>query len=356
MEFLHYFWFLSIALSGLLGSAYYIPAISYCHPLKPPSCRGQHHSSQFCDKASVMTTDGPLSLSRRTKHVKIVDTFIFDGEFDMLDIRLMTMWHWVDYFVLVESNLTFTGKIKPLYFKENEHRYQSFMKKIHYYRYTIPLELTTTWEREAAMRNSLLDVNKGLYGMALRHGDVILLSDVDEIIKPEILKSLKYCQGFPALLCFATKFYYYSFEYEISTQWTHPQAATYFGNETIVIDKGNMNTPLPLAESLRMNRRSNCIVNSGWHCSYCFPTIEQFVNKLKSFSHIEYDTDEFTNHDKIMYRIMNGLDLFNRSDMLIQKHLPQDIDAPLYVLNQRHCYNYLTERTKWKNSLEIKDK
>ena len=37
------------------------------------------------------------------------------AEFELLDIRLMTLWGEVDHFVVVEGNCTHSGRPKPLH-------------------------------------------------------------------------------------------------------------------------------------------------------------------------------------------------------------------------------------------------
>jgi hypothetical protein len=64
---------------------------------------------------------------------KIYDVFIFYNELDLLEIRMEILHSSVDYFVIVESTKTFTGKSKPLYFKENEKRFEKFREKIKYF-------------------------------------------------------------------------------------------------------------------------------------------------------------------------------------------------------------------------------
>ena len=48
--------------------------------------------------------------------MKIIDSFLFFNEFDMLDLRLNILDEYVDEFVLVESEVGFTGKPKRLFF------------------------------------------------------------------------------------------------------------------------------------------------------------------------------------------------------------------------------------------------
>ena len=52
--------------------------------------------------------------------MKIYDCFNFFNELDLLEIRLNTLKDSVDYFVIVESNVTHSGQFKPLYYEENK--------------------------------------------------------------------------------------------------------------------------------------------------------------------------------------------------------------------------------------------
>ena len=64
--------------------------------------------------------------------MKIYDCFSFYNEFDLLEIRLESLDHYVDYFVLTEAPVMFSGLSKPLYFEEhkNEARFKKFEHKI----------------------------------------------------------------------------------------------------------------------------------------------------------------------------------------------------------------------------------
>lgn len=52
--------------------------------------------------------------------MKLVDCFIFYNELDMLAYRLNVLHSIVDWFVLVESRHTFTGKEKECYYEQNK--------------------------------------------------------------------------------------------------------------------------------------------------------------------------------------------------------------------------------------------
>ena len=49
----------------------------------------------------------------------VIDIFSFNGELDVLEIRFNILNDVVDQFIICESDETFTGIKKPLYFFEN---------------------------------------------------------------------------------------------------------------------------------------------------------------------------------------------------------------------------------------------
>jgi beta-1,4-mannosyl-glycoprotein beta-1,4-N-acetylglucosaminyltransferase len=52
--------------------------------------------------------------------MKIIDSFIFFNELELLNYRLEILNEYVDYFIIVESPYTFSGLTKPLYYFENK--------------------------------------------------------------------------------------------------------------------------------------------------------------------------------------------------------------------------------------------
>jgi beta-1,4-mannosyl-glycoprotein beta-1,4-N-acetylglucosaminyltransferase len=64
----------------------------------------------------------------------IYDIFSFNNELDMLELRLNILDPYVDKFVLVEADKTFSGVDKPLYYEENKERFEKFHDKIIHYK------------------------------------------------------------------------------------------------------------------------------------------------------------------------------------------------------------------------------
>lgn len=113
--------------------------------------------------------------------MKIYDCFQFFNELDLLEIRLNVLNDHVDYFVLTESTVTFSGLNKPLYYQENKDRFEKFNDKIIH----VVVEDTpdgNPFERDVFQKNAII---RGLQDC--EDDNIILTSDLDEIPDPEIV-------------------------------------------------------------------------------------------------------------------------------------------------------------------------
>jgi Glycosyltransferase family 17 len=112
---------------------------------------------------------------------RIFDSFNFAGELDLLECRLTELYDHVHAFVIVESNLTYSGLEKPLHFAENAARFDRWADKI---RYVIAKcePGPSPAVREAAQRNAAWD---GLDDFS--EGDLLVHGDADEIAHPNDL-------------------------------------------------------------------------------------------------------------------------------------------------------------------------
>ena len=115
----------------------------------------------------------------------IYDCFPFFNELDLLEIRLNVLKDVIDKFVLVEAGETHTGRAKPFYFKDNERRYSAFHDRIVYVKIERFPKGHDAWWCENYQRNEIV---RGLEGA--KPDDVVLISDIDEIPRPDVVESL----------------------------------------------------------------------------------------------------------------------------------------------------------------------
>jgi hypothetical protein len=70
------------------------------------------------------------------KNYKIIDSFVFNGEFEMLKMRLEYYYDSVDHFVICESDYTQTGVKKELTYPKNSWMFEEYKDKITYITFT----------------------------------------------------------------------------------------------------------------------------------------------------------------------------------------------------------------------------
>ena len=224
----------------------------------------------------------------------IIDCFTFYNEIDLLDYRIKILSGVVDYFIVVEANQTHVGKPKDLYFpKEN---YSNVIYIIVDLPYTNPdTTKDEQWINEKYQRNS---IQLGLNKLQLNPDDIIIISDLDEIPDPRTLSELK---NFPMNQIYSLEqdLYYYNLTSLVVEKWYYPKILPF---------KHYTKTP----DEIRYCD-SNFIKRGGWHLSY-FGSIEFIANKIKNFVHQEFNDPQFTDTEKILARIQNYRDIYDREE------------------------------------------
>ncbi|KAH7143854.1 glycosyl transferase [Dactylonectria macrodidyma] len=276
---------------------------------------------------------------------KVYDLFMVNNELDFLEIRLRTLYDYVDYFVIVESPRTFQNGPKSLTIRDAWDRFAAYHDKMIYHELEFPegFKAVTTWDNEDLQRDAMfLQVFPRLRGrQAPVDGDALLVADVDEIPRPAALFVLRTC-NFPRRLTLSSKFYYYSFQFLHSgPEWPHPQATFYEGMAN-TIPPTNLRTGdagIPLLRELE----KGVLGNAGWHCSSCFATVEQFLNKMASFSHSWMNEEPYRDRTRIADAVRQGADLWGRKWDVFSR-LDNNRDVPPCLLEDEERYRYMLNR------------
>ena len=251
--------------------------------------------------------------------MKIVDSFIFYNELELLAYRLHILDPYVDTFILVESTHTFSGHKKPLYYGENKDMFQKFNHKIIHvivddvpYTYpSIQYQSNQQWENEYHQRNSIKrGVNTLIEGMA--DDDILLTSDVDEIPDPAVLEGVQkstLSYNKTTLNRLALDMYYYNLCCRVGSgsNWHGVKLLTVRAYNTIKLS----------FQQMRVHEHSHpvpIIQKGGWHLSY-FGDITFITNKIASFSHQEYNNKDYLDRDKLERNMKEGINLLNNSEL-----------------------------------------
>ena len=300
---------------------------------------GQHGFMPFRDAQQFCQRRRWDVYSTRDQRRKVYDLFLINTEMDWLEIRLNELDSEVDYFVILESATTFQRTPKPLYLQQNLPRFEKFKHKIIHRvlddsKMKIPKD--DTWEYERFARNALFDqaiLSLRDSPQAPSQGDVLFVGDVDEIPRLSTLTALRNC-AFPPRVTLRSQMYYYSYQWlHRGEQWHHPQA-TYFDPQ---------NTVRP--EDLRTGRPDAELYSSAWHCSSCFPTMNDLKNKITSFSHKGYNQPYFLDSARILQKVRRGEDLFERESERYDR-IDGNPDIPAYLRKEenREKFAYMLDR------------
>lgn len=260
----------------------------------------------------------------------VIDIFSFNGELDILEIRLNILYDYVDQFIICESDETFTGIKKPLYFKENMARYEKFLPKIKHFVMAsndsilqrqallspgVPKDLHW-WVREFTQKESMR------YALThLKNNDIVLIGDVDEIWNPHHVPS------FGRWKLEETVYSYY-LNNRSSEWWEGTSRMSYE-----MIKKDTLDN-LRAHDDFRAYMKAETWPNYGWHFTNMM-TPDKIREKLASYSHQEFNFPQVT--DKIEEQIKNNKDFIGR-DFTFTK---DETGLPQYILDHKDKYNHL---------------
>ncbi|XP_054799011.1 uncharacterized protein LOC129303607 isoform X1 [Prosopis cineraria] len=267
---------------------------------------------------------------------RVFDAVLFSNELDILTIRWQEMSPYVTQFVLLESNSTFTGMPKPLVFATNREKFSFAEPQLTYGVIGGRFKKGENPFVEEAYQRVALDQLLRISG--IEDDDLLIMSDVDEIPSAHTINLLRWCNDIPPILHLQLRNYLYSFEFYLDNKSWRASVHRYQRGKT---------------RYAHFRQSEVLLSDAGWHCSFCFRRISEFVFKMKAYSH--YDRVRFPhylNPDRIQDVICKGADLF---DMLPEEYtfkeiigkmgpIPHSFSAvhlPAYLLNNASKYKYL---------------
>lgn len=233
----------------------------------------------------------------------IIDAFTYYNETDVLRIRLEELDEYVDYFVVVEADQTFTGLPKPFYFDDLDW-VSKWSHKIVRHKVSFPKRDMTPWEREYYQRNAIREAVAFAPGYA-----VICISDADEIINMRMVELDNYYDGEYPIRISNRQFFW-------NLNWQVPQHCNQGARPVAVLNEELQSSYYPQdlrAEKLpwRGGVGGFTRITGGWHFSF-LGDAERARLKIESFAHQEMNTEEFKSAKHIERCATYGIDPFDR--------------------------------------------
>jgi beta-1,4-mannosyl-glycoprotein beta-1,4-N-acetylglucosaminyltransferase len=264
--------------------------------------------------------------------MQIIDVVTFNGEMDLLEIRLNVLNEYVDQFIIVEAPTTFSGKPKPLYFEiflkgVQEGIYNitaEMLEKIKYYvineNYTKKeikqaKESPNTqgaehWKHEFLQKES---IKKAL--THLDDNDLVFIGDMDEIWDKNALDIDRHQK-------LALRVYSYYLNNR-SSEMFWGTLMTYYGN---------------IKNECLNHARTNASCTSnfyGWHFT-SMGGYEQVKRKLE---------DSYTEESYASPDVMNSLEtnIEEKKDFLGRpfSYTLDETDLPSYIISNKQRYEHL---------------
>lgn len=254
----------------------------------------------------------------------IVDTTLFHNELDILELRLNIMGDHVDRFVIVESDHSYMNKKKPYHIAENWDRFAKWHDKIFYIQSKSVLH-SNPWGNEYYSRT---ESKRGWFD--LTDNDIILNSDLDEIIRPEAIEHIK-----------QTNFNYYGLIMPVS--YYKLNYVDVMSDKIGYVAWGGAFRGFQNFDPIKMRKfkdfRDNNFIylhHAGWHFSWMGSTEELNV-KLENMAHQEFNNTDHRNRlsnlDHLIFFHIDHLDTR-------QKYMVVKLDDyfPKYILENKNKY------------------
>ncbi|MDG0818194.1 glycosyltransferase family 17 protein [Bdellovibrio svalbardensis] len=271
----------------------------------------------------------------------IYDCFAFFNELDLLEIRLNTLDSVVDRFVLVEATRTFQKAEKPLFFEQNKERFKPFLHKIEhivvdeYPGFFAKFRVPTTWDYDDHQKEQ---IKRGLKNC--KPDDVIIISDVDEIPRPELVK--QYADK-PGIKVFQQRLYYYYLNCFIKK---YPEPIEVYNGYmpwqgTVMLQYKDLKT-VQKARLLRGERQGSkkvtIISEGGWHFSY-LGGVKKVIEKIEAYAHTEHNVVDFKDPKRIEEVLRKGGSLYGQE--LDSEFVKIGKDFPQYLQDHKEKYQEL---------------
>jgi len=245
----------------------------------------------------------------------IYDCFLYNGEKDLLEIRMNELKGLDVMHVLVQSEHTFSGIIKD----------RSLLSLPYDYKGAIKTECQLTnpnpWDNERALRNSIKDFLLNPH-FNIQDDDIVIISDCDEIPRASAIKDWS-GNEYAALI--QNK---YGF-------WLNCEEEHKGWHRSRLMKWSYLKTTTP--EEVRNACIPARIENAGHHFSW-MGGIEEVMRKFKSFSHQEEGVQKHAVREELERKIIEGESLWGSDKWKI---VPIDESFPEHIRNNQEKFKHL---------------
>lgn len=261
---------------------------------------------------------------------KVYDCFLFNGEFELLEIRLKTHFDDVDQFVIIQGNRDFRGKDKKYFDIPKSLSFCYDKIKMIYFDVPSFKESDGAWLSMSHHRNDMI---RGL--TECNADDFVIFSEIDEIIRyGKIKEAIQHIKiGAESVVFDQATFCYY-----LNVRDFAPWGATRMLRFGDVLKRKLLPQTIRNSECFD-KKKSIRLYDGGWH----FQNLggpERVRQKLKSSCHHELGAEEISNIDVVTRRVKNLIEPLERKEHILTV---VDIDQsyPKCVYEEQEKYKHI---------------
>ncbi len=272
----------------------------------------------------------------------LIDSFIFFNEKELAELRIKYLDSIVDYFIVVEANITHQGNKKDWNFsKVLNGKLKKFSNKIKYHQVNIePKKLINeeswiidgvkgdeAWRIENFQRNFIKNACTEFLD-----NDILILSDVDEVPNKKKLEFILSC-NFKEIAPVALE------QHLFHLDCNYLRLESWRGSIVTTMKICKTYSPQQLRNA--RNKISH-LQDSGWSFS-SFGGFDALKEKFKAFTHKEHNNETILNYEHIKNCQKTGADLFHRkikSKKVDKTFFPKDL---LKLMEENPSYYFGTK-------------
>ena len=279
---------------------------------------------------------------------------LYNNEAEMAYILIWRLYDYVDKFIIVISNVTYTGHPKIVSFKPFEKNIKPYMDKVDIVNFNnicnkkeYPKD-EAHWCREKSQRDYAKTYIEEKYNPT--ENDLLIIVDIDEILTREGIEYIK--KHPPNDYIHIKGAIYFPYYYHRIEDWDSGTVVRYKKN----MRELNYYRLIPINDSNTLKYEYNHNKSLITHCTYCFKSVEEYKNKLSSFTHTDYNVYPY-NTNNYIFKNLYCREKINRPGQGYDepyegwRHLIPDDERLKFLIDRSYKYN-ISETTYTEKDLE----
>ena len=222
---------------------------------------------------------------------------MYNNEAEIAYIHIWRLYEYIYKFIIITSNMTYSGLFKNITFKSFEKDLKPYMGKVDIVNFPNICDRNKyndsqlIWCLEMSQRDYAKPYIEANYNPT--ENDLIIITDLDEILTREGIEYI--INNPPKDFYFLKGTIYFPYYYHRLEDCDRSLVVRYNKTmKTLTLLRG-----MQITDNNTLKFKDNPSKPLITHCSYCFKNIEEYRNKLRSYSHQEFNKPPYITNDWI---------------------------------------------------------